>query len=255
MSTYFYFLTKTNVNMEKFYFFNSFLETARAIEDKETRLEYLMAVAEYGIEWKESDNPLIKALMVQTKFTLDRSKEISASASERWKMWWRPKKEFSSNEKPKKANESKTKQMKAKQSEEEEEVEEEIKEIKENEFELFWKEFPHARKWKKQEAKKFFNKQDSKQVMDEIKLLNWKVQLWIQDWKYIPACERWIRDFTPTSEFIKKQDMEKIIEKHMWMEDKKERYTQLKTDFWEEYMNELVKEYNDRKKIQLSFKD
>jgi hypothetical protein len=33
--------------MEKFYFFNSFLDTARAIEDKDLRLKYLMAVAEY----------------------------------------------------------------------------------------------------------------------------------------------------------------------------------------------------------------
>jgi hypothetical protein len=33
--------------MEKFYFFNSFLDTAKAIEDKDLRLEYLMAVAEY----------------------------------------------------------------------------------------------------------------------------------------------------------------------------------------------------------------
>lgn len=33
--------------MEKFYFFNSFLDTARAIPDDEMRLKYLMAVAEY----------------------------------------------------------------------------------------------------------------------------------------------------------------------------------------------------------------
>jgi hypothetical protein len=33
--------------MEKFYFFNSFLDTARAIEDESLRLKYLMAIAEY----------------------------------------------------------------------------------------------------------------------------------------------------------------------------------------------------------------
>ena len=72
--------------MEKFYFFNSFLDTARAIEDDWLRLKYLMAVAEYWIEGKESDDPIIKALMVQTKFTLDRSKELSQQKSEamRW---------------------------------------------------------------------------------------------------------------------------------------------------------------------------
>jgi hypothetical protein len=33
--------------MEKFNFFRSFLDTARAIEDESLRLRYLMAVAEY----------------------------------------------------------------------------------------------------------------------------------------------------------------------------------------------------------------
>lgn len=126
------------------------------------------------------------------------------------------------------------------------------KEIKEK-FELFWKEFPHARKGKKQEAKNNFIKQDSEKVMEEIKLLNWKIKLWLQDAKYIPACERRIRDFVPTSDIIKKQVMEQIVAKHMEMEGMKERYPLLKQDFWEQTMNKLVMEYNNKHKTKLSF--
>lgn len=76
---------------ESFNFFSSFLDTARAIEDKELQAKYLMAVVEYGLEWKQPNDAMVKALMVQTQFVIDRSEKISLSASERWKMWWAPK--------------------------------------------------------------------------------------------------------------------------------------------------------------------
>ena len=77
---------------EKFYFFWTFWETAQAIEDKDQRLEYLEAVIRHWIGDEEKElSPLVNALMVQTRFTLDRSQEISDSASERWKKWWAPK--------------------------------------------------------------------------------------------------------------------------------------------------------------------
>lgn len=76
---------------ESFSFFNSFLETARAIEDKELQAKYLMSVVEYGLEWKQPTDAIVKALMVQTQFVIDRSNKISLSASERWKMWGAPK--------------------------------------------------------------------------------------------------------------------------------------------------------------------
>lgn len=75
---------------ESFRFFNSFLETARAIPDAELRAKYLMAVVEYGLEWKQANDEIVKALMVQTQFVIDRSEWLSLSASERWKMWWAP---------------------------------------------------------------------------------------------------------------------------------------------------------------------
>ena len=73
---------------ESFRYFSSFLETARAIDDKELQRKYLLAVAEYWLEDKEPEDALVKALMVQTKFALDRSIKISESASERWKKGW-----------------------------------------------------------------------------------------------------------------------------------------------------------------------
>ena len=76
---------------ESFNFFSSFLDTARAITDKDLQRRYLIAVAEYGLEWKQANDEIIKALMVQTQFVIDRSDKISLSASERWKMWGAPK--------------------------------------------------------------------------------------------------------------------------------------------------------------------
>lgn len=106
---------------ESFRYFSSFLETARAIEDKDLQLKYLLAVAEYWLEDKEPDDPIIKALMVQTKFTMDRSNYISQSASERWKKWgakkWNKNAVKNFEKVSKQANSSKNKLKQAKTSE------------------------------------------------------------------------------------------------------------------------------------------
>lgn len=107
--------------MEKFYFFHSFLDTARAIEDDKLRAEYLMAVAEYGLEGKESDNPMVKALMVQTQFVLDRSKELSQLKSECMKWNKNAVKTWGKQWKQRKTEKNSDKQKK-----QEEEVEEEV---------------------------------------------------------------------------------------------------------------------------------
>ena len=120
-------------------------------------------------------------------------------------------------------------------------------------FDIFWKIYPHARKWKKQDAKKYFMQQDTKSVMENVKLYKWKIELWIEDVKYVPACERWIRDFVPVNNVVKEQDLYKIICKHMQMDNKKERYTELKNDFGTEKMDELVRKYNSNKKPTLYF--
>jgi hypothetical protein len=66
----------------------------------------------------------------------------------------------------------------------------------EQSFEMFWKLFPHARKSSKKESKKYFNQWNSDDVIAETKLLCRKIEVGMQDGKFIPACERWIRDFT-----------------------------------------------------------
>ena len=124
---------------EKFYFFGSFRETAKTIEDPLVRLEYLEAVMRHGLGDEEIElSPLVKSLMVQTRFTLDRSKEISDSASERWKRWWAPKgnknavKSFENISKQANSSKNKLNQAKTSEVEEEVEVEEEYKEIWDN---------------------------------------------------------------------------------------------------------------------------
>ena len=123
---------------EKFYFFGSFRDTAKAIEDPTERLEYLEAVIRHGLGDEEIElSPLINCLMVQTRFTLDRSHEISDSASERWKLGWAPK--WNQNARKnwdivsKQANSNKNNLKQTKTSEVEEEVEVEyIKEKEDN---------------------------------------------------------------------------------------------------------------------------
>lgn len=113
--------------MEKFYFFNSFLDTARAIEDESLRLKYLMAIAEYWLEGKESDDPMVKALMVQTQFTLDRSKELSENKAEKMKGNQNARKNWE-----KQLKQTKTDKNRVKQKKQEEEVEEEVEEENNN---------------------------------------------------------------------------------------------------------------------------
>lgn len=113
---------------------------------------------------------------------------------------------------------------------------------KEYSFQDFRTEYPHARKWKKAESKKYYDKLDSDEVMKQVHILKRKIKAWLQDWQYIPACERWIRDFTPLNEDVVKQDLVKICKRHLncgW--DMKQRATELKQTFGEQEINEIVK--------------
>lgn len=109
-------------------------------------------------------------------------------------------------------------------------------------FETFRTEFPHARKGKKAESKKYYEKLDSNEVMKQVRILVWKIRAWLQDGQYIPACERWIRDFTPLNEDVVKQDLNRICKWHLnaWG-DMKQRSLELKQTFWEEEINKIVK--------------
>ena len=117
---------------EKFYFFGSFRDTAKAIQDPQLRLAYLEAVIDYWIAGIDPPDPIIQALLIQTKFTIDRSVEISSSASIRGKKWWAPQgnKNACKNwwKQSKQAKSSKNNLTQAKTSEEEVEEEREVEE-------------------------------------------------------------------------------------------------------------------------------
>lgn len=109
-------------------------------------------------------------------------------------------------------------------------------------FQDFWKDFPHARKGKKKESEQYFNQLDADAVKKQVAILKRKIKAWLQDWQYIPACERWIRDFTELNEDVIKQDLVRICRRHLnagW--DIKQRASELKETFWEELINEIVK--------------
>lgn len=118
-----------------------------------------------------------------------------------------------------------------------------------NEFELFWKYYPHARKWKKNEAKTYFIKNNYDDVMKEVSLMVWKVKIWLDDWKFIPACERWIRDFTPLADDIREQTLKAIVYKLMTIQwdNRKLFYSWLVSDFWKDKIDVYVKNWNKEK--------
>lgn len=119
-------------------------------------------------------------------------------------------------------------------------------------FETFWKDYPHARKWKKKDSEQFFKQQNSEDVKKQVSILKRKIKAWLQDAQYIPACERRIRDFVPLSDDVVKQDVTRIIKWHLnaWW-DIKQRAIELKETFWEELVNQTVKEL--QKKVNLTF--
>lgn len=109
-------------------------------------------------------------------------------------------------------------------------------------FETFWKEFPHARKGKKADSKKYYEKLDSNDVMKQVRILKRQIRAWLQDSERVPACERWIRDFTPLNEDVVKQKLVKICKRHLSAEwDMKQRSQELKQTFWDEQINKIVK--------------
>lgn len=117
-------------------------------------------------------------------------------------------------------------------------------------FEKFWKAYPHARKAKKSESKKHFIKQDHNAVMEEVMYLNLKIEFWLQEWKYVPACERWIRDFIITADNVKQNELKEMVDMLMKLpvwDDRSQKNKALMWLFWEEKIKELVKARNKKR--------
>ena len=109
-------------------------------------------------------------------------------------------------------------------------------------FQKFWEDYPHARKGKKKDSEKYFKQNDSEEVRKQVQILKRQIKAWLQDSEWVPACERWIRDFTPLNEDVIKQKLVKICKWHLnaWG-DMKQRSHELKETFWEQQINEIVK--------------
>ena len=225
--------------------FELFYRTAKELPD-DMRLKYYDAIMEYGLYGLEPDDAIMRSLIAGAKFSIDLSNEKRMKKSEYMKWNKNAVKNFEKVSKQRKTEQDRTEQNKTYENKKEENKK---KENKETEFELFRKEYPHARKWKKQESKNYFSKQNPQEVMQQVSILKWKLKAWLVEAQFIPACERWIRDFTPISEDVVKQDLYKICRWHLncgW--DIKQRATELKQTFGDEQINEIVKAIQQKNK-------
>ena len=217
--------------------FELFYRTAKYLPD-DLRIKYYDALMEYGLYWTIPEDPVIKSLLTPAMYSIEKRNEKRNQKSEYMKWNQNAVKNFEKGIKQRNSEQNRTEQNKTYENKKIRNIENN----KENVFELFRKAFPHARKWKKAESKTYFLKQDSDEVMRQVHILKRKIKAWLQDWQYIPACERWIRDFTPLNEDVVKQDLVKICKWHLncgW--DMKQRAAELKQTFGEQQINEIVK--------------
>ena len=225
-----------------FVFRRLFQETGKSLPD-DMRLRYYDALVEYGLYWIEPDDMIIKSLITGAMYSIDKTDERRKRKSEYMKWNKNAVKNFE-----KVSKQRKTEQNRDGQIEDIEDIED-IKNNKKDLFELFRKEYPHARKWKKKDSMMYFSKQNPQEVMQQVSILKWKLKAWLVEAQFIPACERWIRDFTPISEDVVKQDLYKICRWHLncgW--DIKQRATELKQTFGDEQINEIVKAIQQKNK-------
>ena len=241
--------SQADMNGRKDYFicYELFHETWKDLPT-ELQAKYYVALMEYGLYWTVPSDPVIKSLLTWAMYSIDKTNEKRKQKSEYMKWNKNAVKTFEKGIKQRNSETNREKHI--------EDIEdiEDIKENKESEFELFWKEFPHARKWKKKDSQMYFSKQNPQAVMKQVMILKRKIRAWLQEAKYVPACERWIRDFTELNEDVIRQDLLKICKRHLncgW--DIKQRATELKQTFGEEQINEIVKSIQN-KGITLSLK-
>lgn len=229
-----------------FKFFRLMLETWLELEDDKLRADYFVALAKYWLDWEIPTDPIIKALLKWAMYSIDKNKTKNKKISSSMKGNSNAVKNFENIQKQLITVEDSWTQSPSRSIEDieikEKEISKDISKKKSDTFETFWKEYPHARKWKKQESEKYFTKQNSDEVMKQVAILKRKLRAWLEESKRIPACERWIRDFTPLNEDVIRQDLIKICKRHLnaWW-DMKERSMELKQTFWEQQINEIVK--------------
>ena len=221
-------------------------------EMKSKRL--LLAFCGFMFDDKEPDdlNGIELAIFNSFKTRMENLKKKSdAGAKSHW--WWRPRK--TSSELSSKNNTNNNTKTTKKQEDKDNNITNVIlfkENNKEKSFDDFWTAYPHARKWKKQESKNYFLKQNPDEVMKQVQILKRKLKAWLIESKYIPACERWIRDFTPINDDVINQDLVKICRWHLnaWW-DMKERSLELKQTFWDERIDSIVKAIQQKNTLSL----
>ena len=203
-------------------------------------------ICEYQTNWRrtatmDSTDMLMSIMVDERKNDDEKYLEICERNKINWKHWWRPKKNRKNPvglKKPKKAdNDNDIWYIENKETY----ISKDIY-TKKEEFETFWKTYPHARKWKKNESYEYFKNLDTAEVMKQTQILKRKINAWLLESQYVPACERWIRDFTPLNDDVIKQDLMKICKRHLnkWW-DIKQRAMELKQTFWDQLINDTVK--------------
>lgn len=237
---------------------------------KDTKSKRLfVAFAEYLFEWIEPtdlkwiEKTIFNSLKIRMKIQREKANSWAIWwASSHW--WWRPRNTSSElKEKTSKKQTEKQTEEQAKNNEDNNtnvlllrDISNDIskeKEIKEKNFDTFRTEYPHARKWKKAESKKYYDKLNSDEVMKQVQILKRKLRAWLIESKYIPACERWIRDFTPINDDVINQDLVKICRRHLnaWW-DMKERSLELKQTFWDERIDAIVKAVQQKNNLSIT---
>lgn len=117
-------------------------------------------------------------------------------------------------------------------------------------FENFREIYPHARKSKKSDAKKFFKDQDSAEVLKEATLLRYKIEFGIEDSRYLPACERWIRDFVPSADVVVIDNLKKIMKlvAEMPVGEKRSKIVKdFSESYWKSVVDKVFKDVNSKR--------
>jgi hypothetical protein len=115
-------------------------------------------------------------------------------------------------------------------------------------FDTFWKQFPHARSWSRKEAQTKYNSHylTEKELFNELELLKLKIKHWIENPKYVKACQRWIEWITKTDGLIVDDIIYKIISELMkkTFEDRKDEIDNLTKIYWFDKIREITDKRN-----------
>jgi len=243
--------------MNNFVFYKSFWEAIESLPNDMEKLKAYQYIAMYGITWDmpSQEQSMAYTIFIMAKPNIDNAVKKKMDGKKGWAPMWNKNAEKTRNSgttwqidiKQPVVDLQNNQWLKNETSYIDIDIDIEKENKKESEFELFWKEYPHARKWKKKDSKMYFSKQNPHDVMKQVAILKRKIKAWLQDAQYVPACERWIRDFTPLSEDVVRQDLVKICKWHLncgW--DIKQRASELKETFGEQQINEIVKEIQQK---------